>query len=134
MEHEISTEFDPESTCNEVLCTKCGMATEDLRNTRWVCNDIATRVDAVFKVSQWVRSWTDAMRKLARLYCLNNAETEAGFEPNDEILERTEDYALIRDARGLLLIVIHDQDTQNLIEKLRQPKAKSITAHIEVTF
>lgn len=131
MEREIP-EFDLKATCGEVLCTKCGLSTQDFRSERWVCDDVFTRVEGVFKTSQALKSWKDVMAKLSRLYCLNKYEAESGFEPDDEILERNDDYCLVKDKRGLLLIVIHNQDNQNYIDKMKDMRKASDKPRIAV--
>jgi hypothetical protein len=119
MEHEIPAGNRVES-CAEVVCTKCGFMTREFRAERWVCDCVFTRVGAVLKKSARIKSWMDVMEKLTRLYCLNKLETESGFEADDEILERAEDYVLIRDSQGLLLIVLHDEESHDFIDKARE--------------
>lgn len=107
--------------CQEIMCTKCGMMAKNFVEDRWVCSDISTRVEeAVLGKSKTLLSWQDVMQKLSRLYCLNKFELESGFQAGDEIIERTDAYCLIKDSRGLLLIVVHDQENQNYIEQVRQ--------------
>lgn len=72
-------------------------------------------------------SWRDIALEVKRIYCLNQQETNAGFEPNDQILERTDTHVLLRDREGLLLIVIHDETVDNFMEKLNQPQTPKVS-------
>lgn len=122
MEREVA-KFDG-ATLNSVLCTKCGLSSQSFLEERWLCADITARVDAVLGVSSRLRSWEGVCTKLTRLFCLNEAERQSGFEAGDEIVEEGDGYCIVKDSRGLLLIVVHDQDSVNLLARLKMDKKK----------
>lgn len=117
------------STLTEAFCTICGFKSTNLRKEGWICRCIATRVETALKQSKFMAnwSWRDIALEIKRIYCLNMQETNAGFEPNDQILERTDTHVLLRDREGLLLIVIHDETVDNFMEKLNQPQTPKVS-------
>lgn len=120
------------STLTEAFCTICGFKSTNLRQEGWLCKCIATHVETALKNTKYMDnwSWRDIALEIKRIYCLNMQETNAGFEPNDQILERTETHVLLRDQQGLLLIVIHDETVDNFMEKLQQPQTPKEVAII----
>lgn len=115
------------ATLKEVMCTSCGFLTECFFYERWVCACIATRVESLMAKSKTLHTWNDVMTKLTRLYCLNEVERQSGFEPNDVIVEEGDGYCIVQDQRGLLLIVVHDDESINELKmKIPQPKPKKL--------
>ena len=102
-----------------IRCSKCGFEDSD-GVILPACNHIDERVDSVTKESDTLKSINDVMEKCHSVLCLNNTEYIAGLESTDVLVEDKPTYHLIReiDKQGLLLIVIHDGETNQISDEV----------------